>query len=265
MLTSPSGYIRSPRFGIADYPSNDVCYWQIIGMQRSRIRLIFETLDISQSSIDCATSDDLLLIFDGPDESSSLVGTYCGRHDYPPVILSRNTGYIKFRSSGGVSSRGFSIRYELIDAGNSVVDMPPAPVAGTNSTRCGGQKHHLYENNGLIFTPGFENGAYPLSDQCFWTITTAAVNQRVRLSFRSFSVGVRAVDKSCSNDYVEIYDGPNDQADLIARLCGAYQRFSVLPPPLESSSRYMALKFVSRDVPSYSRGFAAFYTFIRKF
>ena len=82
--------------------------WIIVAPQRSRLSLYF-------ISFQTEWDHDKLEIYDGPSESSHLIGTFTGSSN-PQGILSTNESlYLEFNSDGSRQIGAFEIEYRLSD------------------------------------------------------------------------------------------------------------------------------------------------------
>jgi len=85
-------------------------------------------------------------------------------------------------------------------------------------------------------------------------IISAPANHRLRLDFRDeFHI---EESENCAYDYLEILDGPFGYSAPIGRYCGTRG-----PPLVESSGRYLWLRFHSDDSIEYE-GFRIVYEFV---
>lgn len=87
-------------------------------------------------------------------------------------------------------------------------------------------------------SPSFP-GAYPLSITCTY-LFTAPRGHRIELTFSTFNL--EGASPKCTNDYVEVRDGPSEKSTLIKRLCG-----TIKPVPIISSANSIYLFFESND------------------
>jgi hypothetical protein len=94
---------------------------------------------------------------------------------------------------------------------------------------------------------------YPHNTRCEWIIT-APQGMKVKLSFDAMNIESCS---TCSCDALELYDGQNSHATLLARYCGSNN----VNGEMLSSDRYMFVKFKS-DVKSSSTGFRGTYEFV---
>ena len=81
----------------------------------TRIQVQFVDFEI-EGSYNCRY--DYLEVRDGDNENSTLVGKYCGDPSLTPepIYSSLNYLWLRFKTDGSVSNRGFSINYTTTDA-----------------------------------------------------------------------------------------------------------------------------------------------------
>lgn len=169
-------------------------------------------------------------VFAGPDMSSPIVGTYCGKTLPAQVTIDSNEALIVFRSDWSNQHKGFQLEYETI---------------------CGGQFH---EASGIIQSPYYPN-SYPASRTCIYEIVQPP-GKAIVLAISDLDIE-SGFHESCYFDSLSIYDGDNDNSTLLAQLCGDHQR--IPSEPFYSTYNFMYLKFVT-DSSMNNHGFSANYT-----
>ncbi|KAJ8307340.1 hypothetical protein KUTeg_015424, partial [Tegillarca granosa] len=169
-------------------------------------------------------------IRDGPYESSPLLQRYCSSVSPAPLQTTGPYATVKFHSDYSMNDRGFHITYAAISAG----------------PQCGGA---LTTDTGTIQSPNYPN-AYNHDASCVWTITVSPADT-IRFSFTTMDLEHHS---NCNYDYVEVRDGPNENADLLGRYCG-----STVPSTLISSSNTLYILFRS-DSSNAASGFQARWT-----
>lgn len=83
---------------------------------------------------------------------------------------------------------------------------------------CGGRLQAQQNQTNLIYShPLFdESTLYARNEDCEWLLE-ANYNQRVKIEFNFFAV---EPDGNCNYDQTTIYDGTDEAAPQLARLCG---------------------------------------------
>lgn len=118
-------------------------------------------------------------------------------------------------------------------------------------TLCGGEFH---EETGIIKSPFYPN-PYQRSRTCIYEIIQP-INKGIVLTIEDLDIeGTNS--HNCYYDYVEIYDGDNDNATKLATLCGDHTPDT----SYYSTHNYMYITFTS-DNNIEGRGFKANYTTI---
>ncbi|PKU29430.1 hypothetical protein llap_20266 [Limosa lapponica baueri] len=93
---------------------------------------------------------------------------------------------------------------------------------------------------------------YEKNLDCVWIIT-APVNKLINLTFTSFLLEAQSA-QACRYDYVKLYDGDNENANLVGTFCG-----STVPAPFLSTRNSLTVKFIT-DNSVEREGFNATYT-----
>ena len=104
---------------------------------------------------------------------------------------------------------------------------------------------------GDILSPGYP-ASYAPNLHCSWTVITPAGSQII-LQFFDFLV---EKDVECASDVVKVYDGPNNNTNMIGKYCGRFNPFV-----LKSSGNSLFILFKT-DYSTSFRGFRATYTAI---
>nr|XP_012218853.1 PREDICTED: cubilin-like [Linepithema humile] len=223
--TSESGTISSPGHSSV-YQPNMECEWKIQLPAGGQIRVSWLRFDLEPST---SCKFDYVEIYDGPNTLSQLLGRYCGL-DLPPAIKSTsNILVIIFKSDWSYEREGFTLSYE---------------------TLCGGEFH---DETGIITSPFYPN-PYHSSKTCIYEIIMQPITKGIILTIEDLDIeGTNP--QNCYYDYMEIYDGDNENATKLATLCGEHTP----DIPYYSTYNYMYIKFKT-DNSVERRGFKANYT-----
>ncbi|XP_069067650.1 cubilin [Pleurodeles waltl] len=229
-----SGIISSPTYSFTDYHNNINCTYNITVENDKIVELKFNQFALEASS---SCSYDYVAVYDGPDTHSTLLGKFCGQI-LPPVLKSSgNTMFLVFKTDHSVTAGGWraSFRKTL------------GPQHG-----CGG---YLTNPSGSLSSPDANrDGKYDKNLNCVWNIV-APVNKQINFTFSAFVLEAASRD-SCVYDYVRLYDGDNENANIVGTFCG-----SSTPAPFISTGNFLTVVFVS-DVTEEMAGFNATYTVI---
>ncbi|CAM4591998.1 unnamed protein product [Lepidochelys olivacea] len=113
-LSTASGSFSSPFFP-GNYPVNVQCVWRIEVKNNYYIRLIFKHLEL-EVSYNCAY--DFVEVYDGPLNTSSLLGRICDGSNYT-FTSSSNTMTVLFSSDFSYTRSGFSAYYDSFPEKNN--------------------------------------------------------------------------------------------------------------------------------------------------
>ena len=105
---------------------------------------------------------------------------------------------------------------------------------------------------GYLFSPNYGHGYYPPSDTCYWLLTAANSDRRIRVSFQAFELERHQVGEPCK-DFVSFYDGRRETAPILGKFCG-----DRIPRNVISSGRSLLVKFSSDNHKEYA-GFRLVY------
>ncbi|XP_072933024.1 cubilin-like [Epargyreus clarus] len=208
-LTSEEGNIASPNYPLS-YPVNARCEWILSTSPGNRVYITFEIFDLEYSE---GCNEDYLEVREN-NAAGELLGVYCGN-----VIPSNTTAatklYIKFHSNNKNPGRGFVAHYGFLH-GNEIMNLEAGEIASPLYP-------HLYEGRGeytwRIITNGF--------DTIYISIDHLEIHQR---------------DQNCI-DYLVIYDGYDDYAPVLQKLCGIITSLSE-KKNLKSTSNVVYIKLV---------------------
>lgn len=169
-------------------------------------------------------------IFEGGasnDEDGSLIGRFCGENMPPKIKSQKNKLRIVFSTDWSTSLDGFELKYQMV---------------------CGG---HYQADSGTIMSPGYPR-EYDGDQTCVYDIE-APIGKAISLVFSDFEMESHG---ACEFDYLEIYDGHDENSTVIGRYCGANR-------PGQIISTYNMIHFVFNvDATIAGRGFQANYSFI---
>ncbi|XP_017269603.1 cubilin [Kryptolebias marmoratus] len=199
-LTTATGGFSSPNYPLPYHP-NAECYWHIKTSQGSQLQLSFSDFHLESSS---SCSYDYLAVFDGNSTSASELARLCGTQLPSSINSSSSQMYIKLRTDSSVSAGGFLASYSS--------NCQNILISG--------------RHRGVIESLNFPNN-YPANSQCSWTIQATSGNT-INYTFTAFQL--EGSSSYCSYDYIQLYNGPNEQAPLIGKFCGTF------PPPANSTT-----------------------------
>ncbi|MFD1062655.1 CUB domain-containing protein [Winogradskyella litorisediminis] len=204
--------------GSENYLNNSNCTWRIAPEGASFINLNFQFIDIEDNQ-------DIVTIYDGLDENAPPIGTYTG--DTIPSTITANSGtaFVKFTSNNVTTSEGWAISYTSDGI---------APCIGTTT---------LTDSTGIV-SDGSGTDNYGNNANCSWLIQPDNATS-IRVVFDDMKLQAPTYDGNGTiyNDYLEIYDGTNDDGEPM----GFYTGNQLLPLILQSSNGSLFVKFVTNS------------------
>ncbi|KAF7245952.1 Cubilin [Varanus komodoensis] len=223
-LSGTSGSFHSPGYP-SKYPHNRECHWYIHTAPGSSIQLTIVEFDIEYHT---SCNYDVLEIYGGPDFSSPRLAQLCApRSPQNPLHISStgNMIAIRFKTDRTLHGKGFNATWQEIAGG------------------CGGV---FQAPHGEIHSPNYPQ-PYGNSTDCSWVIRVES-GHRVLLNFTDVQIEFH---RSCNYDYVSVFDGPDNEAPLLQKVCGQQK-----PPPVTSTQNVMFVRFRSNS-NVHLRGFSA--------
>ncbi|PLW94030.1 MAG: hypothetical protein C0592_04305 [Marinilabiliales bacterium] len=212
------GSIEDGSGPMADYASNSSCSWLISpDAQCDYYSINFQEMNIA--------TDDQLVIYEGPNNGSTVAGTYTGSTLPSTLTVNSSEVFLEFTSNSSNNSDGFLLNY-----------------AGHVPTSCQGIQVLTAQTD--TFDDGSGTNHYGNNSFCRWNITPAGATS-ITIHFLEFDVEETL-------DYVRIIDGSGGAT--IAEYSG-----SSLPSSTTVNSDKMTVMFKTNA--SYTgQGFKAFYT-----
>ncbi|XP_010191643.1 PREDICTED: cubilin-like, partial [Mesitornis unicolor] len=178
---------------------------------------------------------DYVAVYDGSDTHAPLLGKFCGSEVPPNIKSSSNNLFLVFKTDFFGADRGWKASFkETLGPQNG----------------CGG----YLTNSAYSFGSPISNvtGRYEKNLDCVWIII-APVNKVINLTFTSLVLEAQSA-QTCRYDYVKLYDGANENANLVGSFCG-----STVPAPFLSTRNSLTVEFVT-DNSVQREGFNATYT-----
>ncbi|XP_026230575.1 neuropilin-1a-like isoform X2 [Anabas testudineus] len=226
-------YLTSPGYPSA-YPPSQQCVWVITAPEQSQKILINFNPHFDLEDRDCKY--DYVEVYNGGDETSPMLGKFCGKIAPSPIISSGNQLLIKFVSDYETHGAGFSVRYEVFKTG---------PECSRNFTA----------PRGVIRTPGFPE-KYPNNLDCTFMIFAPKMSEIV-VEFDSFDMEPDTTPPPgalCRYDWLEIWDGFPAVGPHIGRYCG-----QTSPGRVISYTGILSM-IITTDSAIAKEGFSANYT-----
>lgn len=226
-----NGLIMSPQYP-QTYPVERHCEILIQATTGSTISLYFMDFYLySSRASDCTNSGTVLKVYDGGDNSSSVLAVLCG-HSLPnPIFSTGNQLWLNFTRVGFYRSR-YLISYTTSNQG---------PGCGGNLTNTRG-----------AFTSPFYPQPYNQTSECRWFISIPG-KHTLTLTFSSFALSSSV---GCESNFVEVYEGHRETFNSdVTRFCGQDS-----PAPYTSRSNAVLVKMVTNinnTLPGFEAKFQA--------
>ncbi|XP_055601686.1 cubilin homolog [Uranotaenia lowii] len=196
-ITEPNGVIEVP-YVINETASKRPemnCMWNITVRPGRIIEFKFESIKIERTQPGPWAG--FVVIKNGIDEFSPLLGTFSGSEIPPRVNTSSNRAFVKFSSGFDINNQ-FKLVYREI------------------GLQCGGRIILQRTNSTVITSPNFPEVPHPHSE-CVWTIMAPA-GETMKFEFEQFTLKYSSM---CSIEYVELRDGGTSSSALMAKSCGS--------------------------------------------
>jgi hypothetical protein len=227
-LTDTTGTITDGS-GADNYINNQSCSWLIQPTGSSA----GDSITLSFSSFELESCCDYVRVYDGTDDTGTLLGSFNGTTVPSDVTATSGAMYVTFTTDGSVVYGGFEASYTY---GPAV----PTPCNGLTT---------LTDTSGS-FDDGSGADNYINGQNCSWLIqpTGSSAGDSITLSFSSFQL------ESCC-DYVRVYDGTDDTGTLLGSFNG-----TTVPSDLTATSGAMYVTFTTDGSVVYG-GFEASYNY----
>ncbi|KAJ8334650.1 hypothetical protein SKAU_G00402890, partial [Synaphobranchus kaupii] len=256
-LTHRTGTILSPGFP-DPYLNSLNCVWKITVPEGSGIQIQVISFMTEQNW-------DSLEVFDGGDNTDTMLGSFSGTTVPALLNSTSNQLYLHFYSDISVSAAGFRLEYKTVSLtscpepvlpmngmkvgdrlqmnnvvsfqcepgytlqGNSHISCMPGTVRRWNfpPPLCIAQCGGVREEmEGMILSPGFP-GNYPSNSDCTWRIYLP-VGYGAHVQFLNFST-------EANHDFLEIRNGPFETSSIIGRFSGQEVPSSLLTTSHETT------------------------------
>jgi cubilin len=204
-LTAASGKFNDGSVAAADYAPDMNCSWLIQPTGASFVHLDFNRFDTQ-------VNFDSLTVYDGPNNSSPILGSYSGNTIPAAISSSGNSLFLEFKSNATQNATGWDISYTSTNS-QCFNNLSLFTASGTVSDGSGAMN---YQNN----------------LNCSWVIEPPKATS-VTATFNSFNI-------DNSGDTLFIYDGPNSASPLLGKFTG-----NTLPTAITATSGVMYVNFIT--------------------
>ncbi|KAH8312721.1 hypothetical protein KR044_012542 [Drosophila immigrans] len=263
MSINKTGALISPTYPGA-YPKDMSCTYQFLGESNQRVRLEFRDFDLFFGGPHCPF--DYVKVYDGPDNSSALIGTYCGQQRNLVLYSSESSLFVHFYTlprTANTQNRGFKGIYEFSESFVKLDFIRENDGIHIRGSECDQKILSKKESTGFVLSPNYPYPYIPktVCRYFIYGMQDAQHLERVRLEFNSFNIPkMEHKDKSesnCTDGYLKIYLKGQETADAYDKfdyeLCGNETQRVISDGPR------LAMVFSSGELQG--RGFKGKYTF----
>ncbi|KAK7089216.1 hypothetical protein V1264_024620 [Littorina saxatilis] len=199
-ISKDQGFLTSPNYP-DDYRPNKECIWKITTDEGYSVALKFQSFEIENHD-NCVY--DYLEVRDGSDETSPLIGKYCGYKIPDDIESTGNKLYVKFVSDGSVQKAGFAAKFvkefDECSLPTHGCDHICDNTLGSYKCECriGYELHsdgkrcedacggYIDEEEGILQSPSFPD-LYPPNKNCVWQIV-ARDQYKITINFTHFDL-----------------------------------------------------------------------------
>ncbi len=204
-LTATSGIFDDGSNVSGNYAPNLNCSWLVQPAGASLVTLNFNRFNTQNNA-------DFVLVYDGPNSSSPLIGRYSGNTIPTAINSSGNSLFVEFTSNGVFEGTGWEANY----SSTNVQCFSNRSVTGFNGN----------------IEDGSGTGNYQDNLSCSWVIEPPLATS-VTATFNTFNV-------LSPGDTLFIYDGNSSAANQLAAYTG-----TTLPPVVTSTAGEMFVEFIT--------------------
>ncbi|XP_072756376.1 tolloid-like protein 1 isoform X2 [Anoplolepis gracilipes] len=256
-----TGNILSPTYP-GTYPKNLTCNYQFIGKRGQRVRLEFRDFDLYFGGPHCPL--DYVKVYDGLDNSSAVIGTYCGQQRNLVLYSSENSLFVLFvtlKRTANTQNRGFKGIFEFSESFVSLDFITEYHGEHIRGSECDQKILSKKETSGYVVSPNFP---YPYIPKvvCRYFIYGMQDSQhleRVRLEFSIFTIQMAKGETACTDGYLKLYLKGQEATDSYDKfdyeMCGNRSN----PSHVVSDGPRLVMVFSSGELQA--QGFKAKYTF----
>ncbi|XP_056630783.1 tolloid-like protein 2 [Diorhabda sublineata] len=254
-----TGSILTPTYPGA-YPKALHCSYQFLGSPGERIRLEFRDFDLFFGGPHCPF--DYVKVYDGPDNSSAVIGTYCGQQRNLVIYSSESTllvAFVTLPRTANTQNRGFKGIFEFSNSFTKL-DFIKNDGEHIRGTECDQKILSKKESSGVVVSPNYPFPYMPklVCRYFIYGMQDSQHLERVRLDFVMFEVP-KGPKGDCSDGYLKIYLKGQETTDSYDKfdyeMCGENTK----PTLVVSDGPRLVMVFSSGELMG--RGFKANYSF----
>ncbi|XP_031631169.1 uncharacterized protein LOC116345699 isoform X2 [Contarinia nasturtii] len=275
---SPCSYTITPQKNKSDtfisptypgsYPKDLSCTYHFIGESNQRVRLEFRDFDLFFGGPHCPF--DYVKVYDGPDNSSELIGTYCGQQRNLVLYSSESSLLVQFftlRRTASTQNRGFKGIYEFSESFVKLDFIRLSNGVHIRGSECDQKILSKRESTGFVYSPNYPFPYLPktVCRYFIYGLQDAQNLERVRLEFQMFEIQHKEhkdkdkdKESNCTEGYLKIFLKGQETQD-------AYDKFDYefcghdIPHLVMSDGPRVVMVFSSGELQA--RGFKAKYSF----
>ncbi|KAL0275107.1 UNVERIFIED_CONTAM: hypothetical protein PYX00_003068 [Menopon gallinae] len=257
--TKRTGVLLSPTYP-GSYPKDLSCSYQFLGQPNQRVRVEFRDFDLFFGGPHCPF--DYVKVFDGPNNESAVIGTYCGQHRNLVLYSSDNFMFVSFvtiKRTANTQNRGFKGIFEFSE---SFVKLDFIKEGGEHirGSECDQKILSKKESSGHVYSPNYPFPYIPkiVCRYFIYGMQDSQHLERVRLEFFKFEIP-KGEKGDCSDGYLKLYLKGQEATDSYDKfdheMCGAESNPSVMT----SDGPRLVMVFSSGELQG--GGFKAKYSF----
>ncbi|XP_046831022.1 bone morphogenetic protein 1 isoform X2 [Vespa crabro] len=258
-----TGNILSPTYP-GTYPKDLACSYQFIGKTSQRIRLEFRDFDLFFGGPHCPL--DYVKVYDGLDNSSAVIGTYCGQQRNLVLYSSESSLFVLFvtlQRTANTQNRGFKGIFEFSESFVKLDFIISYNGEHIRGSECDQKILSKKKSSGFVVSPNFPFPYMPkvVCRYFIYGMQDSQHLERVRLEFVSFEIPKSEAkgDSACTDGYLKLYLKGQEATDSYDKfdyeLCGMKSN----PENVVSDGPRLVMVFSSGEFQG--KGFKARYTF----
>ncbi|XP_066598102.1 tolloid-like protein 1 isoform X2 [Prorops nasuta] len=258
-----TGNIISPTYP-GTYPKDLACSYQFIGQPTQRVRLEFRDFDLFFGGPHCPL--DYVKVYDGIDNTSAVIGTYCGQQRNLVLYSSNSSLYVLFvtlQRTANTQNRGFKGIFEFSESFVKLDFITGYEGEHIRGSECDQKILSRKESSGFVVSPNFPFPYFPkvVCRYFIYGMQDSQHLERVRLEFLKFTIPKSETkgDSACTDGYLKLYLKGQEATDSYDKfdyeLCGSENN----PTHIVSDGPRLVMVFSSGELPG--QGFKAKYSF----
>ncbi|KAF7387852.1 hypothetical protein HZH66_010619 [Vespula vulgaris] len=257
------GNLLSPTYP-GTYPKDLSCSYQFIGKPSQRIRLEFRDFDLFFGGPHCPL--DYVKVYDGLDNTSTTIGTYCGQQRNLVLYSSESNLFVLFvtlQRTANTQNRGFKGIFEFSESFVKLDFITSYNGEHIRGSECDQKILSKKKSSGFVVSPNFPFPYMPKVVCRYFIYGMQDIQhlERVRLEFVIFEIPRNEFkeDPACTDGYLKLYLKGQETTDSYDKfdyeLCGVKNN----PEHVVSDGPRLVMVFSSGEYQG--KGFKARYTF----